>query len=263
MREYRVVDVPETKLEDLVRRAPELIEDGLQFVDHQAFTARGPLDVLLVDSGRALVVAELKVTEDDAMLVQGIDYYDYVLRNLEGFARAYKQHDIDAQQEPRLFLIAPTFSVRLLNRIKWTKIPVSLFMVQCVEFEEAKGEIIPMYREITAPAVPERVQSYSLDDRYNYITDEKMRGMAHGFVAKVKQWDPERVSVEPTKYDVSIKLSGRVVAYLAPRRRRFVVYTNDPEGTWTGYNVKSESDLEEVMPLVRANFDKTGGGRIP
>ncbi len=73
MEKYTNVEVSETQLEDLVRRLPELIEAGLAYVDHQAFTDRGPLDVLMVDSGRALVVAELKVVEDDTMLVQGID----------------------------------------------------------------------------------------------------------------------------------------------------------------------------------------------
>lgn len=260
MRQYQVVEVSETELEDLVRRAPELIEPGLRFVDHQAFTSRGPLDVLLVDSGRALVVAELKVAEDDGMLMQGIDYYDYVLRNLDGFARAYKQHKIDPNQQPRLFLIAPSFSVTLLHRVKWINIPISLFTFQCIEFQDAKGDVIPVYKEVTAPAIPERVEAYSLDDRYNYITDGKIRKLAQGLVAEIRGWDPERVLVEPTKYDISIKVSGRVVAYVGPRRKHFIVYTNDAEGKWTGYPINSESDLEAVVPLVRANFEKMGGG---
>jgi hypothetical protein len=46
----------------------------------------------LVDSGRSLVVAELKMVQDDDMLIQGLDYYDYVSTNLEAFARLYKPH---------------------------------------------------------------------------------------------------------------------------------------------------------------------------
>jgi hypothetical protein len=263
MRKYKVVDVSEAQLEDLVRRAPELIEVGLRFVDHQAFTARGPLDVLLVDSGDALVVAELKVVEDDGMLVQGIDYYDYVLRNLDGFARAYSHHKIDPKQEPRLFLLAPSFSVTLLNRIKWISAPISLFTFQCIEFEDSKGDIVPVYKEIPAPTVPDKVaQPYSLDDRYNYITDIAVRGLAQQLVAQIEEWESEQVLVEPTKYDISVKASGRVVAYLAPRRKHFLVYTNDAEGKWTGYPVNSEGDLKTVLPLLRANFDKTTSGRV-
>ena len=261
MRTYRIVEVPEVQLEDLVRRAPELIEADLKFVDHQAFTDRGPLDVLLVDSGHALVVAELKVVEDDRMLVQGVDYYDYVLRNLDGFARAYKQHNIDPKEEPRLFLIAPSFSVTLLNRIKWINISISLFTFQCIEFQDAKDEIVPVYKEVISPTPVDRVETYEIAERYEYITDAKIRSLAQKLVAQIQEWQPERVSVEAKKYYISIKVSGRVFAYLGPRRNSFMVDTNDAEGKWTGYRINSESALEDVIPLVRANFDKIDGGQ--
>jgi hypothetical protein len=259
MRKYRSVEVSEAELEDMVRRAPELIEAGLEFVDHQAFTDRGPLDVLLVDSGRSLVVAELKVIEDDSMLVQGIDYYDYVLRNLDGYVRAYKQHKIDSNQEPRLFLIAPSFSVTLLNRIKWISIPVSLFTFQCIEFQDAKGEVVPVYKEVTAPAIPERVEAYSLEDRYSYITDSKVRGLARKLVDEIKEWDSERVLGEATKYAISVKVAGRVVAYVEPRRKHFLLSTYDSEGKWVGQPINSESDVDTFMPVVRANFERIRG----
>lgn len=76
-----------------------------------------------------------------------------------------------------------------------------------------------------------------------------------------QEWQPERVSVEAKKYYISIKVSGRVFAYLGPRRNSFMVDTNDAEGKWTGYRINSESALEDVIPLVRANFDKIDGGQ--
>lgn len=254
MKKYRIVEVSEQQLEDLVRQAPEHIEPGLRFVDHQIFASRGPLDVLFVDSGRALVVAELKVVEEDGMLVQGIDYYDYVLRNLEGFARAYSQHKIDPKQQPRLFLIAPSFSVTLLNRIKWIDIPISLFSYQCIEFDESKGEIVSVFKETSAPEVQATPEVYSLEDRFNYITDTKIRTLARSLVSEIQAWDTQRVLVEPTKYDISIKVSGRVFAYIGPRRKHFMVYTNDPEGKWTGYPMNSEADLKLVKSLIQENF---------
>lgn len=256
MKKYRIVEVSEQQLEDLVRQAPEHIEPGLRFVDHQIFASRGPLDVLFVDSGRALVVAELKVVEEDGMLVQGIDYYDYVLRNLEGFARAYSQHKIDPKQQPRLFLIAPSFSVTLLNRIKWIDIPISLFSYQCIEFDESKGEIVSVFKETSAPEVQVTPEVYSLEDRFNYITDTKIRTLARSLVSEIQAWDTQRVLVEPTKYDISIKVSGRVFAYIGPRRKHFMVYTNDPEGKWTGYPMNGEADLKFVKSLIQENFSE-------
>ena len=59
MSQYRIVEVLEKKLEDLIRQDPDLIEEGLTFITHQFDTKRGPLDVSLADSGNALIVAEL------------------------------------------------------------------------------------------------------------------------------------------------------------------------------------------------------------
>jgi hypothetical protein len=92
MVKYRKVDVSEQRLEDLVRQHADAIEDALVYVDHQHSTLGGRLDVLMVDSGESLVVAELKVVEDDGMLLQGLDYYDYVSTHREAFARLYKAY---------------------------------------------------------------------------------------------------------------------------------------------------------------------------
>ena len=256
MQRYNPIDVSESELEDLVRQAPDLIEKGLRFVDHQTFTSRGRLDVLLVDSGNALCVTELKVSEDDGMLVQGLDYYDYVSTNLDGFARAYGQHKIDPTQMPRLFLIAPSFSVTLLNRIKWIDIPVSLFTLQCIELEDAKGQALPVYKEITAPGAPEQVEAYSIDERYDYITNPDVRRLAKELVAEIEGWDTKRVLAEAIKNDISIKVSGRVLAYLAPRRQFFLVYTDDADGVWTWLRVDGDSDIEDVKVVLKANFVK-------
>lgn len=74
MKPYKKIDVSEAALEDLVRRYASLIEDGLVYVDRQKPTGGGRLDVLMVDSGKSLVVGELKVVQDDGMLLQGLDY---------------------------------------------------------------------------------------------------------------------------------------------------------------------------------------------
>lgn len=256
MKKYRQVEVTEAEMEDLVRQAPDLIESGLVYIDHQAFTDRGPLDVLMVDSGRSLIVAELKVVEDDGMLLQGMDYYDYINSNLDGFAAAYKQHKVDTKQPPRLFLIAPSFSVTLLNRIKWVDIPISLFGFQCIQFEDPKGEITPVYKEITFPGKPARVEAYALEDRFNYMTDVKVRSLAQSFVSELQDLEKEKVLVEATKYAISIKYIGRVLSYIEPRRKHFLISTYDLEGKWFSTQVNSTADLETAKQGVKTFFEK-------
>jgi len=213
------------------------------------------LDVIMVDSGNALVVAELKIAEDDDMLMQGVDYYDYIAKNLEGLSRVYKDYHIDPTQEPRLLLIAPSFSVALIERCKWVKIPVSLFIYQCIELDDKKGEVIPVFKEVPLPALPEKVTAYSLKDRVEYITDLNIRKLASDLLDEVKGWD-KKVLVESTKYDVSLKVSGRVFAYLYPRRQHFIIGTYNSEGKWTGYAVEEPAELENVKKIMKINFDK-------
>lgn len=256
MRKYKIIDILEKQLEEMVRKAPDQIEDGLKYVDHQKRTERGPLDVLFADSGNALVVAELKVTEDDAMLVQGIDYYDYIITNIEGFARAYKDKKVDPTQKPRLFLIAPSFSVSLLNRCKWIDIPISLFTLQCIAFEDNLKEFIPVFKEITIPPRLQPVEVYTIGQRLNYITDIEVRKTVEDLLKEIQEWDKDSILIEPTKYDISIKVLGRVFSYLGPRRKHFIIYTYDSENKWTGFPIQRAEDLGQAKILLRGNYEK-------
>jgi len=256
MRKYKVIDVSERQLEEIIRKGPELIEEGLRYIDHQKRTQRGPLDMLFVDSGKALVVAELKVVEDDTMLVQGLDYYDYITSNVEGYARAYREKGIDPTQRTRLFLIAPSFSVSLLNRCKWVDIPISLFTFQCIAFEENLNEIIPIFREVAIPSRPASVEVYTLEKRLDYITENKARKTVEALLNEVKEWDRENVLIEPTKYDISVKVSGSVLAYIAPRRKHFVIYTYDSDDEWKGFPIMSDEDLNNAKILLKNNYEK-------
>jgi hypothetical protein len=252
---YQVIEVSETQLKDLIRRAPELIEEGLKYVSHQIFTSTGLLDILLLDRDRCLVVVKAKEVEDDEILVQGMDFYDSAIRNLDGFARAYDHLKIDPGQEPRLYLIAPSFSATLQNRIKWVSIPISLFTYQCIRIEDAVGEIIPIYNEASAPAVHEQVQVYTFGEKYAAISEGDQM-LAQAVVSNIHEWDRDRIVVESTEFDISIKLSGRVLCYIGPRKKHFIVHTNDEGGRWTGYPVRNSDDIEGIMKILRANYDK-------
>jgi len=258
MAKYKNIEIKEKDLEDLVRRFPINIEEGLKYVDHQKLTDRGPLDVLLVDSGNSLVICELKIVEDDNMLMQGLDYYDYMTKNIEGFARAYNSKDIkiDPTQEPRLFLIAPSFSIALQNRCKWIDIPVSLYTYQCIALDSNPDDLIPIYKEITIPSKPETVEVHTVDQRLKYITDSAVRKNVEKLIATFKEWDKEKTVAEATKYDISLKVSGRVFSYLAPRRKYYLIYTYDIDGIWKGYKIDNQEELDKALEIVRLNYDR-------
>lgn len=255
MKRYKPVEVSESQLEELVRQAPDLIEGGLRFLDHQVKTDRGPLDVLLLDSGGALVVAELKVVVDDEMLMQALDYYDYVVRNRDGFARAYAGKGIDPDQDIRLVLIAPDFSNLLLNRLKWLNVQPELFSYQVLEFSDEPGSLTPVFKEVIAPSLPARVASYSFDDMYNYITDTNVRSLAKNLVSAVQAWESGGLEASPIQDAISIKRAGRILAYLYPRRKFFLVGYYDDEGNWPMERIASQSDLEGILKTLRNRLE--------
>jgi hypothetical protein len=255
MKKYTKADVSEQELEDLVRRHAEQIEEGLAYVDHQKPAAAGRLDVLMVDSGKSLVVAELKVTQDDGMLLQGLDYYDYVSTHVEPYARLYKSHAIDPTQRVRLFLVAPTFSQTLVNRCKWLDLPISLFTFNCLKFE-GESDVVPIFTEQQITAPPEVVEVAHLDDHLNYITDTAVRAGVAALLQEIKNWRPGNISIDPIKYAVSMKVNGRVFAYLNPRRHHYLIATFDASDEWKDYPVKTEDDLNTVKPIVKAAMER-------
>lgn len=255
MKKYTKADVSEQELEDIVRRNAGQIEEGLIYVDHQKTAAGGRLDVLLVDSGKSLVVAELKVTQDDGMLLQGLDYYDYVSMHVESFARLYKSHSIDPTQQVRLFLIAPTFSQTLVNRCKWLDLPISLFTFNCLKFE-GEADVVPIFTEQQITAPPEIVEVRHLDDHLNYITDAAVRTKVTALLEEIRNWKPGNISLDPIKYSISMKVNGRVFAYLNPRRQHYLIGTFDADDEWKEYSVKGDDDLVTVKPIIKAAMER-------
>lgn len=255
MPSYKKVEVSEQQLEDLVRQYAGEIEEGLVYIDHQNRTeAGGRLDVFMVDSGRAFVVAELKVAEDDGMLLQALDYYDYVTSHVEAFARLYKEHTADPTQQVRLFLIAPSFSQTLISRCKWIDVPISLFTFNCLKIEGTDG-ILPVFSEQAIPSPPETVEVHQLTDHLKYITDAAARSLVSGLLDEVNGWAPGHVVLDAIKYAISMKVDGHVFAYLEPRRKYFIVSTYNSEDTWTAYAVHGADDLETVRPLMKAAME--------
>ena len=257
MKKYSVVEVNENTLEELLRHYAAKIEDDLKFVDHQVKTDRDKrLDVLMVDSGGALVVVELKVIEDDGMLVQGIDYYDHASRHIDSISKSYEKFNIKPDQRPRLLLIAPSFPITLLDRCKWINIPISLYTFKCIQLDD-DNDAIPVFTEINAPEIPTPPPPRkSVSEILEYITDDNMRKIANDFLAEVKNWDKEHIAIDPIQDWVSMKYKGRVFAYLGPRRRFFGFQILDEEGNWPWSPIKRESDLDAIRNLFRTNIEK-------
>lgn len=247
---YKKVDVSERELEELVRLHPELIEEGLSYVAHQSHTRTGRLDVLLVDSGKSLVIAELKVVEDDAMLTQCIDYFDHVSEGVETYARMHAGHGIDPTQPLRMILIAPSFSQTLVNRCKYIDASISLFTYSCLRLD-GQQTLLPVFNEQAIPSLQETPVVHKEEDRLSYITDATAKTRAASLLEWLRTTWEARAAVDPIKYEISMKIDNRVVAYLGPRRKSFVINTYSTDDTWTPYAINGEEELDAAKRLIQ------------
>lgn len=100
------------------------------------------------------------------------------------------------------------------------------------------------------------MEVYTIEQRLNYITDSKVRKTAEELLEEIRDWDKENILIEPIKYAISIKVSGRVFMYLEPRRKHFLVSTYDNESKWTGFPILQSEDLDEVKILLKGNYEK-------
>ena len=123
-------------------------------------------------------------------------------------------------------------------------------------FEDNPKEIVPIFKEITIPSKLQPVEVYTIEQRLNYITDSKVRKNVEELLKEIQEWDKDNILIEPTKYDISIKVSGKVFSYLGPRRKHFIIYTYDSENKWAGFPIQQAEDLEGVKIQLKGNYEK-------
>ena len=116
---------------------------------------------------------------------------------------------------------------------------------------------IPVFNEISLPTPREILEEkYDLNDRINYITDNGVKKVLTEFIKTIQDLDKDHILVEPIKYSISVKILGRVVMYLSPRRNKFLIEMNDTNMKWTAYPINSQEDIDDVMDIVMFNYNR-------
>lgn len=255
MLEYKISKLSEKELEDRIIKYPQLIEEGLQYLEHQRHTVSGRLDILFVDSNGTIVVAELKVIEDSNMLLQGLDYFDFISEKIEGFARLHSKFNIDVEKYPRLMLIAPNFSPTMINRCKWLNpdIKISLLVYQYVTFPDNNDDtLIFIPQEISVnPTVLKKPPE--LTELLTYIKSEAIRDLAKNILKDTEAISKE-ITIDPLQWGKSVKHKGSVIYYWEPRQTCIRVSTYNDEGEWESINITDKEIYEKVFEKIKTNI---------
>ncbi len=101
---------------------------------------KATLDILCHDGNGQLVVLQLDVSEDDIMLLHGMQSLDYVNKFKSFLKATYNKHKIDDKENPRLILVAPSFSDALRRIVESMKeIRIDLYEWEYLKLGDHKG----------------------------------------------------------------------------------------------------------------------------
>jgi hypothetical protein len=222
------IEVGEKELENLLVENPDAIEKGMKILGHQIQTDSGPLDILAVDEDGVLTVIELKNEVNDEQLDQGLRYYDWVRTNIQWISRNYKE--VDAEESPRLILIAPDFSENLRRISKYVNVNLDLIEYHVIQLPDGKRGVlchrIEMGEPLEPPVIPTR------EGNVNRIENEKVRQLC---VECLKELENKGIKIRPIQnYWFSIWYKGKRFMYLGCEKKFFVCEIQKPDGSWTG-----------------------------
>ncbi len=132
----------EQELEQMVTKEMGQIEKDLTVIcNHVPINGKSALDILCHDDNGQLVIMQLSVSEDDNVLLQGIQSLDYVEKFKSFLKATYNKHKIDDKEKPRLILIAPSFSDALRNAVEAMRggMRVDLYEWEYLKLGDHKG----------------------------------------------------------------------------------------------------------------------------
>jgi len=249
MPKLQPIQITERDLEEFIVKNPESVEEGFKVLSRQWPTDSGPLDILGVDAEGVITVVELKVVEDDKQIIQALRYYDFVSNYVAAIAHYFsndKKFPI-TDQDPRLILIAPSFSQVLKTICKYLDIELDLKEYRAYKLPSGEVDLV-----INTVEIEERARSGifnpNLEQKLGVIQDEQMRKLARKFIEELENVGFEKRMMHGEW--VSLWHSGRRVATLGCKKKFFVIETKTEEG-WKRFRVQSSEDYEKMMNLLK------------
>jgi len=252
----------ERELEEIVRKHPDQIEDDLTYLDHQVTVGKGFMDVLCVDDKGVPVVIELKMGDDEGILMQALRYYDVVYRDRDRLARQYSpKAKFSLEEDPRIVLVAPRFSEEVMKAARYVKPEIRLLEYEYLKSKSGdKGlnvkEVPIEAEEGYSPPVP-------IEKIISYINPPNLRELCKQVVSEIievgEDIDEPRGAGEK---NIRIRFRSRWLANIFTRRSFFVVeykkgnyyYTQDisAKRDWT-------SNRDKIIKAVAKLYTELGG----
>lgn len=244
----------ERELESQVIKDPEALEEGLVYLTHQRSANGNYIDVLAADSDGVLVVIELKVGEEDQMLLQALEYYDYVSSNRDRLAKEYSHKaKIVDQEEPRIMLVASSFSDRLKLAARYVEPKVTLLEYSYLETKNkdrglfCKEERFESEGGYSAPVALEAI--------FAYVVNPGVKKACLKVHSEINKLGQDLEVIANGTHGIRFKCKNRLIGGLSLRRTFFYVWYRKDED-WPEFKLTTISDWNSKKDKVLKAMDK-------
>jgi hypothetical protein len=125
----------------MIIKETDIVEKGLTVICNDVpVNDKTTLDILCHDSNGQLVILQVNMNEDDFMLLQGIQSLDYIEKFKSFLKATYNKHKIDDKENPRLILLAPSFSDAVRRAAESMKgMRIDLYEFEYLKLGDHKG----------------------------------------------------------------------------------------------------------------------------
>ena len=181
------------------------------------------IDVLAVDKDGVLEVIEIKVGQDDNMLFQAIEYYDYVSVNQDRIAQEFsKIAKINLDMYPAIILLASGFSDRLRKAVRYFAVHITLLEYHVLK--TAKGGTGLYCSEVPYEADAQYSTPASIDSVIEYITNKNLQTSCKNAVEALSKIGKHLEPRTAGRSEIRFKCKNRVVGGIQTRKDFFYVY---------------------------------------
>ncbi len=152
------------------------------------------LDLLCHDENGQLVILQVSVGEDDTMLLQAMQSWDYTDK-FKGFLKAtYNKHKINDSEKPRLILVAPTFSDAVKRVVEsMTGLRVDLYEWEYLKLGDRKGLRL---QPVLMGQNPDKTREPKANKKAETKSSKKRETLDEVPEDKIEQTNPEPITVE-------------------------------------------------------------------
>jgi hypothetical protein len=189
------------ELEQMITEDMAMIEKDLTVIcNNVPINDKATLDVLCHDNSGQLVLLQIGIKEDDAMLLQGIQSLDYVSKFKSFLKVTYNKHNINDQETPRLVLIAPSFSETVLHAVAHIQgIHIDMYEWEYLKIGEHKGlhlQSIFTWKSSDTNPIEKQKEEKADEKRHETKSTRKKETTAEPELEKISETEPEEQKEE-------------------------------------------------------------------